>query len=143
FGAGLLLAERDAASGIAQAVGEELRRLVASMRLAHLHQVAEQPAQLVARQLAAIAAGTKTLEGVAKAGVELAQRLSQRGAAIVLQGGGGGGGAAGCAGGGGGAGGGVGGAGEGRVFPVSRAAGNGPARHVPPGDPAFVRPAVC
>src|SRR5439155_458773 len=69
FGAGLLLAERDAASGIAQAVGEELRRLVASMRLAHLHQVGEQPAQLVAKQLAAIAAGTKTLEGVAKAGV--------------------------------------------------------------------------
>src|SRR5206468_2829101 len=82
---------------------DELRRLVASMRLAHLHQVGEQPGQLVAKQLAAIAAGTKTLEGVAKAGVELAQRLSQRGAAIVLQGGGGGGGGAGGGGGGGGA----------------------------------------
>ena len=123
FGAGLLLAERDAASGIAQAVGEELRRLVASMRLAHLHQVAEQPAQLVAKQLAAIAAGTKTLEGVAKAGVELAQRLSQRGAAIVLQGGGGE----------------AGGAGDGRVVAVSRAADNRLAGLALPGDAPALR----
>jgi diguanylate cyclase (GGDEF)-like protein len=41
----------------------------------------------VAKQLAAIAGGAQTLEGVAKAGVELAQQLTQRGAVIVLQGG--------------------------------------------------------
>ena len=122
FGAGLLLAERDAASGIAQAVGEELRRLVASMRLAHLHQVAEQPAQLVAKQLAAVAAGTKTLEGVAKAGVELAQRLSQRGAAIVLHDGGGG-------------------AGDARVVAVSRAADTRLAGLALPGDAPVLRAA--
>src|SRR5207248_1927287 len=67
FGAGLLLAERDAEPRITRVVGEELRRLVASMRLAQVHQPGEQPAQVVARQLAAAAAGAgaKTLEGVA------------------------------------------------------------------------------
>jgi len=134
FGAGLLLAERDAPSGIAQAVGVELRRLVASMRLAHLHQVGEQPAQLVAKQLAAIAAGTRTLEGLAKAGVELAQRLSQRGAAIVLQGGGAGGaGAPGAGGAGGGS------AGDARVVAVSRAADTRLAGLALPGDAPALR----
>src|SRR5213076_2607208 len=47
---------------------------------------AEQAGQLVAKQLAAIASGAKTLDGIAKAGVELAQQFSQRGAAIVLHG---------------------------------------------------------
>ncbi len=86
FGAGLLLAPPDAGSPVAEAVAEELRRLVASMRLAQLREPSEQPAQLVARQLAASAAGAKTLEGIAKAGVELAQQVGQRGAAIVLAG---------------------------------------------------------
>src|SRR5207244_11037144 len=45
----------------------------------------EHPAQLVSKQLAAIAGGAQTLEGIAKAGVVLAQQFTQRGAAIVLQ----------------------------------------------------------
>jgi hypothetical protein len=86
FGAGLLLTQPDATPQIAEAVGDELRRLVAGLRLAQLHEPSEQTGQLVAKQLAAIASGAKTLEGIAKAGVELAQQFSQRGVAIVLHG---------------------------------------------------------
>ena len=47
----------------------------AAMRLAEL-EVPEGQFQLVAKQLAMIAAGAQTLEGVAKAGAELAQQLA-------------------------------------------------------------------
>src|SRR3989449_2720064 len=86
FGAGLLLPQPDATPQKAAAVTEELRRIVAGMRLARLHEPGEQPAQLVSKQLAAIAGGGQTLEGIAKAGVVLAQQFTQRGAVIVLQG---------------------------------------------------------
>jgi diguanylate cyclase (GGDEF)-like protein len=86
FGAGVLLPQRDAPPQLAEAVADELRRLVASMRVAQRHDAAERPAQLVARQLAAVAGGAQTLEGIAKAGVSLAQQIVQRGAVIVLQG---------------------------------------------------------
>jgi diguanylate cyclase (GGDEF)-like protein len=55
------------------------------MRLTQLREAGEQPAQLVSKQLAAIAGGGQTLDGIAKAGVVLAQQFTQRGAAIVLQ----------------------------------------------------------
>lgn len=84
YGAGLLLAQRDADPEVVQTVTEELRRIVAAMRLAEL-EVPEGQFQLVARQLAMIAAGAQTLEGVAKAGAELAQQLAQRGTAVVIQ----------------------------------------------------------
>jgi diguanylate cyclase (GGDEF)-like protein len=84
YGAGLLLTQRDADPEVAQTVTEELRRIVAAMRLAEL-EVPEGQFQLVARQLAMIAAGAQTLEGVAKAGAELAQQLAQRGTAVVIQ----------------------------------------------------------
>jgi hypothetical protein len=93
FGAGVLLAQPDAAPELAAAVGHELRRLVAGMGLAQRHEEGKRPIQLVAKQLAAMAAGAKTLEGIAKAGVELAQQIAQRGAAIVLSGAGAAGGA--------------------------------------------------
>jgi len=54
------------------------------MRLSEL-EVPEGQFQLVAKQLAMIAAGAQTLEGVAKAGAELAQQLAQRGTAVVIQ----------------------------------------------------------
>jgi len=60
-------------------VTEELRRIVAGMRLARSHESGEQPAQLVSKQLAAIAGSAQTLEGIAKAGVLLAQQFTQRG----------------------------------------------------------------
>src|SRR6266487_4671121 len=72
--------------GSAAPVTEELRRVVAGMRLAGSHEAGEHPAQLVSKQLAAIAGGGQTLEGIAKAGVVLAQHFTQRGVAIVLQG---------------------------------------------------------
>jgi len=43
---------------------------------------------LVSRQLAALAGGALTLDGIAKAGVEVAHQVAQRGAAIVLPAGG-------------------------------------------------------
>jgi diguanylate cyclase (GGDEF)-like protein len=84
FGAGVLLASPDASPAEADRLIEDLRRVVAGMRLAETPAPGE-PGQFVAKQLAAIAGGAQTLEGVAKAGVELAQRLTQRGTAIVLQ----------------------------------------------------------
>src|ERR1051325_3107699 len=88
FGAGLLLPQGDARPAETAAVADELRRLVASMRLAQAHEPGEQPGELVSRQLAALAGGALTLEGIAKAGVELAHQVAQRGAAIVLPAGG-------------------------------------------------------
>ena len=89
FGAGLLLPGPDADPRVTEAIASELRRLVAGMRVAELHEPDEQPGQLVAKQLAAIAAGSRTLDGIAKAGAELAQQLARRGVAIVLHGAGG------------------------------------------------------
>jgi diguanylate cyclase (GGDEF)-like protein len=86
FGAGLLLPQPDAPPQLAEAVADELRRLVAGLRVAQRHESDEQPAQLIPKQLATIAAGAQTLEGIAKAGVTLAQQIIQRGAVIVLQG---------------------------------------------------------
>ncbi|HYT04456.1 MAG TPA: GGDEF domain-containing protein [Gemmatimonadales bacterium] len=86
FGAALLLAQPDADAPLAESVGDELRRLVAGMRLAQVQEEGERPTELVPKQLAAIAGGAQTLEGIAKAGVTLAQQLAQRGAAIVLPG---------------------------------------------------------
>src|SRR3989475_5127699 len=86
FGAGLLLPPPEATPEKAAAVTEELRRIVAGMRLARAHESGEHPAQLGSKQLAAIAGSAQTLEGIAKAGVLLAQQFTQRGAVIVLQG---------------------------------------------------------
>jgi len=86
WGAGLLLPPEDGATPVTERATDELRRLVASMRLVGQHQTADQPAQFVAKQLAAMAGGAQTLEGIAKAGVMLAQQLTERGAAIILQG---------------------------------------------------------
>ena len=84
FGAGLLLPPGNADGQLAAAAADDLRRLVASMRVAQRHEPGEQPGQLVSKQLAALAGGALTLEGIAKAGVELAHQVAQRGAAIVL-----------------------------------------------------------
>ena len=88
WGAGLLLAPApaDAMPKALENATAELRRLVASMHLLGREQSADQPAQLVPKQLAAMAGGAQTLEGIAKAGVTLAQQLTERGSAIILQG---------------------------------------------------------
>jgi diguanylate cyclase (GGDEF)-like protein len=84
YGAGLLLEQRDAPPEVADATVAELRRFVAAMRLAQLEEPEAQQA-LVARQLALTAAGAQTLDGIARAGAQLAQHLSQRGAAVVTR----------------------------------------------------------
>src|SRR5437867_12809846 len=89
FGAGVLLPGPDVDPRVTEAIASELRRLVAGMRVAELHEPDEQPGQPVAKQLAAIAAGSRTLDGIAKAGAELAQQLAPRGGAIVAHGAGG------------------------------------------------------
>jgi len=82
YGAGLLLAHAQADT---QGATTELRRFVAGMRLAEAQ--AEGPrAQIVARKLARVAGGAQTVEGLGRAAVELAQQLSDRGAALVLAG---------------------------------------------------------
>ncbi|OLB08210.1 MAG: hypothetical protein AUI13_09225 [Gemmatimonadetes bacterium 13_2_20CM_2_69_23] len=86
FGAALLLGQSDATPADSAATAEELRRLVASLLVAQRHEPGEQPAQLVAKQLAAIVGGAQTLEGIAKAGAALAQQFVQRGVVIALQG---------------------------------------------------------
>jgi diguanylate cyclase (GGDEF)-like protein len=84
YGAGLLLTQRDAAPAIVEAVAEDLRRLVASMRLAEL-EVPQTESVLVAKQLRMIAGGAQTLDGIAKAGAELAQQIAERGAIVAIQ----------------------------------------------------------
>lgn len=84
YGAGLVLEEREASAARAEVASDDLRRLVAAMRLAELEVVADW-GPLVARQLALIAAGAQTLEGVARAGAELAQQLTHHGAAVLIQ----------------------------------------------------------
>jgi diguanylate cyclase (GGDEF)-like protein len=82
YGAALLLHGRDVDPETVDAAVGDLRRLVETMRLA------EGPhgrGPLVARQLALGVAGSQTLEGIARAGAELAQQLAERGAAIVVR----------------------------------------------------------
>lgn len=84
YAAGVLLPRPDVPAGVVDDVTTDLRRLVAAMRIVEL-EVADEDGQLVARRLALHASGTQTLGGVARAGAELAQELSQRAAAIVVQ----------------------------------------------------------
>ena len=77
YGAGLLLVQRDAAPAIADAAAEDLRRLVASMRLAEMD-VPDAQGPLVAKQLALIASGAQTLDGVAKAGARMSKERLDR-----------------------------------------------------------------
>jgi diguanylate cyclase (GGDEF)-like protein len=83
YGAGLLLPPDPPAERIS-AVIEDLRRLIAGMRLAEAAVSADET-RLIAKQLGALASGAQTLEGIARAGAELAQRVCERGAVVVLQ----------------------------------------------------------
>jgi len=85
FGSGVLLGQAELARGVTEEVAEELRRVVAGMRLSALPQRGE-PGELVAKRLASITSGVQTLEAVARAGVDLAQQVAERGAAIALSG---------------------------------------------------------
>lgn len=83
YGAGLLLAGQRHTPEVEQAAAAELRRFVAGMRLAE-EQIEGHRARLLGRQLARVAGGAQTLEGIARIAAELAQRVAQRGAAVVV-----------------------------------------------------------
>jgi len=83
YGTALLLSERGLDQERVTAAVDDLRRLIESMRLAERQTTSGQG--LVARQLALGIAGAQTLEGIARAGAELAQQLAQRGTAIVMR----------------------------------------------------------
>ncbi len=86
YGCALLLTERGVDQERVTAAVNDLRRLIETMRLAEWQATSGQAGgQLVARQLALGIAGAQTLEGIARAGAELAQQLAQRGAAIVIR----------------------------------------------------------
>lgn len=79
YGAGVLLVEGDPTP-----VVDELRRIVAAMRLAELDAAGGHGA-VVAKQLSLVATGAATMGGVARAGAQFAHELTQRGVAIVLR----------------------------------------------------------
>lgn len=83
YGAGLLLPPDNPEDRIAAAI-EDLRHLIAGMRAAE-SRVPEGQGQIVAQQLALGAAGAQTLEGIARAGAELAQQSAQRAAIVVVR----------------------------------------------------------
>jgi diguanylate cyclase (GGDEF)-like protein len=83
YGAGLLLVGQDPSRAVTDAATRELRRLVAAMRLTEADAEGPRP-QILARRLARVAGGAQTLEGIARAGVELAEQLAARGAPLVL-----------------------------------------------------------
>jgi diguanylate cyclase (GGDEF)-like protein len=92
FAAGALLTHPATTLKSATALTADLRRMLAAIRLADADGGggggggrSRAQADLVARQVAALAGGAQTVEGLAKAGVELAERLCQRGAIIVLR----------------------------------------------------------
>lgn len=84
YGAGVLLRSKEAIPDVAAATAEELRRIVAGMRLAE-REVPEGPGALLAKQLARVAADAASVDGVARAGAQFAQQLTQRATAIVLR----------------------------------------------------------
>lgn len=84
YGAALLLEDTGATDATIEAAVADLRRFIEAMREADV-QVAAGPGLMVARQLALGVGGAQTLEGVARAGVELAEHLTDRAAAVVMR----------------------------------------------------------
>jgi len=83
YAAGLLLPGQSHPPEVEQRAAAELRRFVAGMRLAE-EQVEGHRARLLGRQLARVAGGAQTLEGIARIAADLAQQLARRSAAVVL-----------------------------------------------------------
>ncbi len=84
YGAGVLLTHVNAPVTMTDGAVGELRRVVAGMRLSEVEAAGGQGA-LLAKQLALIAAGAASMEGVARAGAQFAHELTRRGTAIVLR----------------------------------------------------------
>lgn len=83
YGAGIMIAGYGHAQEVADAAAAALRRLVAGMRLTD-DQAAVPRARILAGRLSRVVGGVQTLDGVGRAGVELAEQITQRGAALVV-----------------------------------------------------------
>src|SRR5204862_27990 len=83
YAAGLALEGSAHPEALADAIAGALRRFVAGMRLAE-EQSAIPRARIVAGRVSRLVAGALTLEGMARAAVELGQQLTHRGVALVM-----------------------------------------------------------
>ena len=83
YAAGLLLPASGLAEAFTDAVASALRRFVAGMRLVE-EQNDVPRARIVAGRVSRLVAGAQTLEGIARAAVELAEQITHRGVALVI-----------------------------------------------------------
>ena len=85
YAAGLALGGAGHSDAITDAIGAALRRFVAGMRLVE-EQSGVPRARIAAGRVSRLVAGAQTLEGIARAAVELGEQLTHRGAALVIAG---------------------------------------------------------
>ncbi|HXG95858.1 MAG TPA: GGDEF domain-containing protein [Gemmatimonadales bacterium] len=85
YAAGLALGGAGHSDGITDAIGAALRRFVAGMRLVE-EQSGVPRARIAAGRVSRLVAGAQTLEGIARAAVELGEQLTHRGVALVIAG---------------------------------------------------------
>ena len=83
YAAGLALSGDGQSEVLIDQVAGALRRFVAGMRLAE-EQSAVPRARIVAGRVARLVAGAQTLDGMARATVELAEQVTHRGVALVI-----------------------------------------------------------
>ena len=86
YAAGLALEGAGHAEAVTDAIAAALRRFVAGMRLAD-EQSGVPRARIAAARVSRLVAGAQTLEGIARAAVELGEQLTHRGVALVVAGG--------------------------------------------------------
>jgi diguanylate cyclase (GGDEF)-like protein len=83
YAAGLVLLGSGHPQAFTEGVASALRRFVAGMRLAE-EQNALPRARIVAGRVSRLVAGAQTLEGIARAAVELGEQITHRGVALVI-----------------------------------------------------------
>lgn len=83
YGAGLALGGPDPAESLTDAIAGSLRRFVAGMRLAE-EQSGAPRARIVAGRVSRVVAAAQTLDGVARAAVELGEQMTHRAVALVM-----------------------------------------------------------
>jgi diguanylate cyclase (GGDEF)-like protein len=83
YAAGLALEGAGQTEAVTDAVAAALRRFVAGMRVAE-EQSTVPRARIVAGRVSRVVAGAVTLEGIARAAVELGEQITHRGVALVV-----------------------------------------------------------
>jgi diguanylate cyclase (GGDEF)-like protein len=86
YAAGLALEGSGHTDLITDAIAAALRRFVAGMRLAE-EQSGVPRARMAAARVSRLVAGAQTLQGIARAAVELGEQITHRGVALVVSGG--------------------------------------------------------